>query len=154
VGHRRRAAFSLKQRIVHAVLSRFALEHPEVRRPSTIRGVDATVVLAIVGTIGDFHCFTSPQLISSLGLNPRVRQSGVQPAQHALITRAAPTPRMKLPGLDSAGECTRDDVGRSLVRREVQLPPGGVSVSQAPTWTRSSASAVNTCYRWVVGRPR
>jgi Transposase IS116/IS110/IS902 family len=50
--------------------------------------VDATVALAIVAAVGDFQRFSSPQrLVSYLGLNPRVRQSGGQPAQHGRITK-------------------------------------------------------------------
>jgi transposase len=50
--------------------------------------VDATVALAIVAAVGDFSRFSTPQrLVSYLGLNPRVRQSGGQPAQHGRITK-------------------------------------------------------------------
>ncbi len=53
------------------------LEREEVKRLMTIPGVDATVALSIVAAVGDFHRFPSPeQLVSYLGLNPRVRQSG------------------------------------------------------------------------------
>jgi transposase len=75
-------------RIVDAELGRVALERAEVRRLLTIPGVDATVALAIVAAVGDFGRFSSPQrLVSYLGLNPRVRQSGGQPAQHGRITK-------------------------------------------------------------------
>jgi hypothetical protein len=54
----------------------------------TIPGVDATVALSIVAAIGDFHRFPRPErLVSYLGLNPRVRQSGGQPASHGRITK-------------------------------------------------------------------
>src|SRR5919204_4771430 len=75
-------------RIVDAELGRVALERAEVRRLLTIPGVDATVALAIVAAVGDFQRFSSPQrLVSYLGLDPRVRQSGGQPAQHGRITK-------------------------------------------------------------------
>jgi transposase len=75
-------------RIVDAELGRVGLERAEVRRLLTIPGVDATVALAIVAAVGDFQRFSSPQrLVSYLGLNPRVRQSGGQPAQHGRITK-------------------------------------------------------------------
>jgi hypothetical protein len=75
-------------RIVDAELGRIALDRAEVRRLMTIPGVDATVALAIVAAVGDFGRFSSPQrLVSYLGLNPRVRQSGGQPAQHGRITK-------------------------------------------------------------------
>ena len=75
-------------RIVDAELGRVGLEREEIRRLLTIPGVDATVALAIVAAVGDFGRFSSPQrLVGYLGLNPRVRQSGGQPAQHGRITK-------------------------------------------------------------------
>jgi len=75
-------------RILDAALGRVALGSPEVKRLMTIPGVDATVALAIVAAIGDFRRFRSPgQVVSYLGLNPRVKQSGGQPASHGLITK-------------------------------------------------------------------
>ena len=57
----------------------------------SIPGVDATVALSIIAAVGDFHRFRSPdKLVCYLGLNPRVRQSGNQPASHGRITKAGP----------------------------------------------------------------
>src|SRR4029453_16724127 len=77
-----------------------ALERTEARRLLTIPGGDATVALAIVAAVGDFGRFSSPQrLVSYLGLNPRVGQSGGQPAQHGRITKQGPAhPRGLLGG--------------------------------------------------------
>ena len=62
-----------------------------VRRLMTIPGVDATVALSIVAAVGDFTRFRGPdKLVAYLGLNPRVRQSGGQPASHGRITKAGP----------------------------------------------------------------
>ena len=75
-------------RLIDAELGRVGLSSDEVKRLMTIPGVDATVALAIVAAVGDFHRFCSPQkLVSYLGLNPRVRQSGNQPASHGRITK-------------------------------------------------------------------
>jgi transposase len=75
-------------RIIDAELGRVALEREEVKRLMTIPGVDATVALSIVAAVGDFHRFGTPaRLVSYLGLNPRVRQSGGQPASHGRITK-------------------------------------------------------------------
>jgi transposase len=75
-------------RIIDAALGREALAREEVKRLMTIPGVDATVALSIVAAVGDFHRFARPeQLVSYLGLNPRVRQSGGQPASHGRITK-------------------------------------------------------------------
>jgi hypothetical protein len=55
----------------------------------TVPGIDATVALSIVAAVGDFTRFRTPdKLVAYLGLNPRVRQSGGQPASHGRITKA------------------------------------------------------------------
>jgi transposase len=74
--------------IIDAELGRVALASAEVRRLMTIPGVDATVALSIVAAVGDFARFGTPErLVSYLGLNPRVKQSGGQPASHGPITK-------------------------------------------------------------------
>lgn len=71
-----------------ADLGRAGLERVEVHRLMTIPGVDATVALAIIAAVGDFSRFASPdRLVSYMGLNPRVRQSGGEPASHGRITK-------------------------------------------------------------------
>jgi transposase len=75
-------------RIIDASLGRIGIEREEVKRLMTIPGVDATVALSIVAAVGEFHRFPRPeQLVAYLGLNPRVRQSGGQPASHGRITK-------------------------------------------------------------------
>jgi len=70
-------------------LGQAALARPEVLRLMTIPGVDATVALSIVAAVGDFTRFRTPErLVAYFGLNPRVRQSGGQPASHGRITKA------------------------------------------------------------------
>jgi len=60
--------------------------------------------------------------------------------------------------LTRSGLCWRihtgDSSARSRVRREAQVPPGGMPLNQASTRTRLRASAVSTCCRWVLARPR
>jgi transposase len=74
--------------IIEAALAEIALASTEVKRLMTIPGVDATVALSIVAAVGDFSRFPGPdRLVSYLGLNPRVRQSGGQPASHGRITK-------------------------------------------------------------------
>jgi transposase len=75
-------------KLIDAELARVALRREEVKRLMTIPGVDATVALSIVAAVGDFGRFRAPEkLVSYLGLNPRVRQSGGQPASHGRITK-------------------------------------------------------------------
>jgi transposase IS116/IS110/IS902 family protein len=67
-----------------------SLEREEVKRLMTIPGVDATVALSIVAAVGDFGPFHRPErLVPYLGLNPRVHESGIQPASHGRITKHA-----------------------------------------------------------------
>jgi transposase len=78
-------------RLIDAELGKVALGRPQVRRMMSIPGVDATVALSILAAVGDFSRFRTPdKLVSYLGLNPRVRQSGNQPANHGRITKAGP----------------------------------------------------------------
>src|SRR5271168_4337303 len=54
----------------------------------TIPGVDMVVALAIAAAIGDVGRFEQSQkLVSYLGLNPSVRQSGPGPAYQGRITK-------------------------------------------------------------------
>jgi transposase len=78
-------------KLIDAELGKAALTRPEVLRLMTIPGVDATVALSIVAAVGDFTRFRTPEkLVAYFGLNPRVRQSGGQPASHGRITKAGP----------------------------------------------------------------
>jgi transposase len=54
----------------------------------TIPGVDVTVAMSITAAVGPFSRFDSPnKLVRYLGLNPRVKQSGEQPAAHGRIAK-------------------------------------------------------------------
>ena len=61
---------------------------PEVRRLLTITGVNLIVAAGLVAAIGDIRRFASAEkLVSYVGLNPRVRQSGPGLAQHGRISK-------------------------------------------------------------------
>ena len=65
------------------------LDDPVVRRLMTIPGVDAMTAVTVLAAVGDFNRFSSAaKLVSYLGLNPTVRQSGGTPAHHGRITKA------------------------------------------------------------------
>jgi transposase len=50
--------------------------------------IDMVVALALTAAIGDIQRFEAPEkLVSYLGLNPSVRQSGPGPAHHGRITK-------------------------------------------------------------------
>lgn len=66
-----------------------ALGNAAVERLITITGINVTVAAGLVAAIGDIRRFALPQkLVSYVGLNPRVRQSGLGLAQHGRISKA------------------------------------------------------------------
>jgi transposase len=74
--------------LIDAALARIALGCEDTRRLMTIPGVDLTVAMSITAAVGDFGRFSAPnKLVRYLGLNPRVKQSGAQPAAHGRITK-------------------------------------------------------------------
>jgi transposase len=75
-------------KVIERDLARSALADEGVQRLMTIPGVDMVVALAMAAAIGDVARFSEPQkLVSYLGLNPSVRQSGPGPAHHGRITK-------------------------------------------------------------------
>jgi transposase len=75
-------------RVIERDLARSALADESVARLMTIPGIDMVVALALAAAIGDVQRFEAPQkLVSYLGLNPSVRQSGPGPAYHGRITK-------------------------------------------------------------------
>ena len=66
-----------------------AIDDPVVARLMTVPGIDVAVAISILAAVGDFSRFDDPnRLVSYLGLNPRVRQSGDRAASHGRITKA------------------------------------------------------------------
>ena len=69
----------------------YGLADLRVKRLMTVPGLDMIVATALVAAIGDVSRFGSPQkLVSYLGLNPSVRQSGSGPAYHGRISKQGP----------------------------------------------------------------
>jgi transposase len=70
-------------------IARHALAWPEVLRLMSVPGVNVQTAATFMASIGDIHRFSSPgKLVSYLGLDPRVRQSGSGPARHGRISKA------------------------------------------------------------------
>src|SRR5438876_1783959 len=77
--------------LIERALAEQVLASAEVRRRLTLPGVNfvtAAALLAAVGEIGRFP--TARQLVSYLGLDPRVNQSGNEPARHGRISKQGP----------------------------------------------------------------
>jgi transposase len=81
-----------------AEIARQALAWPEVLRLMTVPGVNVQTAATFMASVGDIHRFSSPRkLVSYLGLDPRVRQSGNAAARHGRISKAgASEPRHML----------------------------------------------------------
>ena len=64
------------------------LSDDRVRRLMTIGGINMVVAAGVLSAIGDVSRFASAEkLVSYLGLDPRVRQSGDRAAQHGRISK-------------------------------------------------------------------
>jgi hypothetical protein len=69
-------------------IAQAGMDNPAVERLLTITGINLTVAVGLIAAIGDIKRFSSPQkLVSYVGLNPRVRQSGLGLAQHGRISK-------------------------------------------------------------------
>jgi transposase len=65
-----------------------ALSDPDALRLMTLPGVSVVTAIALLAAIGDIRRFATPrQLVAYLGLDPRVRQSGSEPAKHGRISK-------------------------------------------------------------------
>src|SRR5439155_4203720 len=74
--------------LIERELASEALDSVEIRRLMTVPGVSLVSAAASVAAVGDIHRFSSPKkLVSYLGLDPRVRQSGEGPARHGRISK-------------------------------------------------------------------
>lgn len=65
------------------------VDDPRIRRLLTIPGIGLVTAAGILAVVGDISRFDRPaKLVSYLGLDPRVRQSGDRPALRGHISRA------------------------------------------------------------------
>jgi transposase len=69
-------------------LAKHALASAEIKRLMTIPGIDVTTAATLIAAIGDIRRFDSAKrLVGYLGLDARVRQSGVAAARHGRISK-------------------------------------------------------------------
>jgi transposase len=67
------------------------LESEEMQRLLQLPGISATTAATLMAAIGDIRRFPTPRhLVGYFGLNPRVRQSGSEPARHGRISKHGP----------------------------------------------------------------
>src|SRR5712691_1609905 len=76
---------------IDRTLAELVLASPEMRRLMTLPGVNFVTAAGLLAAIGDAKRFpTARHLVSYLGLDPRVRQSGSEPARHGRIPKQGP----------------------------------------------------------------
>ncbi len=73
---------------VERLIASEALRCAEIVRLMSVPGVNVIVAASFLAAIGDITRFENPRkLVGYLGLDPRVRQSGVSPATHGHISK-------------------------------------------------------------------
>jgi len=73
---------------IDRILGADALSNPDALRLMTLPGVSVVTATALLAAIGDIARFPTPRhLVAYLGLDPRVRQSGNEPAKHGRISK-------------------------------------------------------------------
>jgi transposase len=73
---------------VEQLIAADALSWPEVKRLMTVPGVNVTVAATFMAAVGDIRRFPDRRKLTAyLGLDPKVRQSGLAPANHGHISR-------------------------------------------------------------------
>jgi transposase len=73
---------------VERLVAKQIVDWPEARRLMTVPGVSLITVATFLAAVGDIRRFQdSRKLIAYLGLDPRVRQSGDQPARSGRISK-------------------------------------------------------------------
>src|SRR5712691_4389876 len=76
---------------IDRALAELVLGSAELRRLLTLPGVNFVTACALLAAIGDPRRFPSARrLVGYLGLDPRVRQSGSEPARHGRISKQGP----------------------------------------------------------------
>jgi len=69
-------------------IAKHALDSKEIKRLMTVPGVSLMTAATFMAAVGDIDRFDSPRkLVSYLGLDPRVRQSGSERARHGRISK-------------------------------------------------------------------
>ena len=77
--------------VIDRALAKLALASEPMRRLMTLPGISFVTAAALMGAIGDISRFpTAGHLVSYIGFDPRVRQSGSEPARHGRISKQGP----------------------------------------------------------------
>jgi len=79
--------------LVDREIAKEVMANEDIRRLMTLPGISGVTATALLAAIGDVSRFATPDhLVGYLGLSPRVRQSGSEPAKHGRISKQGPGP--------------------------------------------------------------
>jgi transposase len=85
--------FNEEVAILEREIAQHALASADIKRLMTVPGVSVMTAATFMAAVGDIDRFHSPsKLVSYLGLDPKVRQSGSEPARHGRISKQGPAP--------------------------------------------------------------
>ena len=74
--------------LLERAIAEYALASPEIRRLMTVPGVSLMTASTFVAAVGEIERFDGPRrVVSYLGLDPKVRQSGSEPARVGRISK-------------------------------------------------------------------
>lgn len=74
--------------VIERELAKLGLDSAELRRLMSVPGVSLVSAQSFLAVVGDIRRFeTAKQLVSYVGLDPKVRQSGEAPARHGRISK-------------------------------------------------------------------
>jgi transposase len=77
--------------ILERAIADHALASADIKRLMTVPGVSLMTAATFIAAVGEIQRFGDPRkLVSYLGLDPRVRQSGSAPARHGRISKQGP----------------------------------------------------------------
>ena len=141
---------------IDRALAELVLASAELRRLLTLPGVNVVAACVLLAAIGDIRRFpTARQLVGYLGLDPKVRQSGSEPARHGRISKQGRARRgtcwSKRPGTRraAADRCAPSTSGSLLAAAATSPPspsPASSSNASGPCCVADSAtrSAIST----------
>lgn len=87
-GMRQVEFLDLEIEAVEKLIAQQALSWPEIRRLMTVPGVNLICAASFIAAVGNPNRFlTSRKLVAYLGLDPRVKQSGEEPARSGRISK-------------------------------------------------------------------
>jgi hypothetical protein len=128
---------------VERLIATDALESPEIKRLTTVPGVNLICAATFMAAIGEIGRFESPRRLAGyLGLDPRVSQSGSGPAAHGPSRVRPPpaTPRSRRAGRRSASRV------RSTPSMREPAPAAGTRSRSSPR-RASSRACSGACSR-------